>query len=79
MATLKIENLDDGVVARLEAIAAQHQQTPGDEAARILSQALAVNLRRSAWIAQARRIAAMSLPVEGAPDTVELLREDRDR
>jgi plasmid stability protein len=79
MATLKIDNIDDGLVARLQAVAAEHRRTPEEEAAEILSRELKIVSSRRDWVAKAREIAAMSPPSSGMPDAVDLLREDRAR
>ncbi len=79
MATLKIDNIDDGLVARLQAIAAQHSRTAEEEAAEILSRELKKVSPRRSWAAKAREIAAMSPEPPEMPDAVALLREDRAR
>jgi plasmid stability protein len=79
MATLKIDNIDDGLVARLQAVAAEHSRTPEQEAAEILSRELKKVSPRHSWVTKAREIAAMSPESHGSPDAVDLLREDRAR
>jgi antitoxin FitA len=79
MANLTIRNLDDSVVETLKGKAKAHNRSLEAE----LRQILTDHARRPAWggtemRAIAEKIAAMTLDVPQT-DSIELLREDRDR
>jgi plasmid stability protein len=78
MPTLTIRNVDDEVVQRLKAQAKQHGRSLEAEAREILAQA-AQKPTLSEFRERARRIAAMTPKDVKQTDSVELLREDRDR
>ena len=79
MANLTIRNVDDDIVETLKARAKAHNRSLEAE----IRQILADQVRRPAWrgaelLERAKRIAAMT-PDVPQTDSVELLREDRDR
>jgi antitoxin FitA len=79
MANLTIRNVDDEVVEMLKAKAKAHNRSLEAE----IRQFLVDQARRPSWrgaelLERAKRIAAMT-PDVPQTDSVELLREDRDR
>ena len=79
MATLTIRNVDDDIVEALKARAKSHNRSLESE----IRQILVDQVRRPSWrgaelLERAKRIAAMT-PNVPQTDSVELLREDRDR
>jgi plasmid stability protein len=79
MATLTIRNIDDEVVEALKAKAKAHNRSLEAE----IRQILADQARRPTWrgpelLERAKQISAMT-PDVPQTDSVELLREDRDR
>lgn len=79
MATVTIRNLDDGVVARLKAQAKANNRSLEGEAREILTQRANTTWRGAELLARADRIAAMTPKGVTQTDSVDLLREDRDR
>lgn len=77
MATITIRNLDDEVVRSLKERAKAHNRSLEGEARELLSQA-ARRPSPAELVALADRIAAMT-PKVLQTDSVDLLREDRDR
>jgi plasmid stability protein len=79
MANLTIRNLDDEIVEALKAKAKAHNRSLEAEIRQILSdQARRPTWRGAEMRALAEKIAAMT-PNVPQTDSVELLREDRDR
>lgn len=78
MATLTIRNLDDTVVEKLKERARDNERSLEAEVRALLAQA-AERPSRKKFIALAERIAAMTPEGIEQTDSVELLREDRDR
>ena len=78
MATLTIRNLDDKVVERLKERARDNERSLEAEVRALLSQA-AERPSRKKFIEIAEKIAAMTPEGVKQTDSVELLREDRDR
>ena len=79
MATFTIRNVEDEIVKALKARAKSHNRSLESE----IRQILVDQVRRPAWrgdelLERAKRIAAMT-PNVPQTDSVELLREDRDR
>ena len=79
MATLTIRNVEDEIVTALKARAKSHNRSLESE----IRQILVDQVRRPSWrgaelLERAKRIAAMT-PNVPQTDSVELLREDRDR
>ena len=77
MANVTIRNLDDQVVARLKERAKANNRSLEAELREILTREVG-SMARQERVALARRIAAMT-PNVPQTDSVELLREDRDR
>jgi len=77
MANLTIRNMEDSVVERLKEKAAQGGRSLEAELREVLRQA-AHRKTRAELLAAADRIAAMT-PNTPQTDSVQLLREDRDR
>ena len=77
MANVTIRNLDDRVVARLKERAKANNRSLEAELREILTREVG-SMTRQERVALARRIAAMT-PNVPQTDSVELLREDRDR
>ena len=77
MANVTIRNLDDQVVARLKERAKANNRSLEAELREILTREVG-SMTRQERVALARRIAAMT-PNVPQTDSVELLREDRDR
>jgi len=78
MATLTIRNLDDTVVERLKERARDNERSLEAEVRALLAQA-AERPSRKKFIELAELIAAMTPDDVEQTDSVELLREDRDR
>jgi antitoxin FitA len=79
MANLTIRNVEDDIVDALKARAKSHNRSLESE----IRQILVDQVRRPSWrgaelLERAKRIAAMT-PNVPQTDSVELLREDRDR
>jgi antitoxin FitA len=79
MANLTIRNVEDDIVEALKARAKSHNRSLESE----IRQILVDQVRRPSWrgaelLERAKRIAAMT-PNVPQTDSVELLREDRDR
>ena len=79
MATLMLRDLDDDVVRTLQANATSHGRTVEEEAVAILTAATPARRNRTEWLAKARAVAALTPTDTSQTDSVELLREDRDR
>ena len=79
MANLTIRNLDDGVVASLKAQAKRNNRSLEAELRQVLTRVAKQRERLSAFVETAERIAAMTPKDRPQSDSVELLREDRDR
>jgi len=79
MANLTIRNLDDGVVASLKAQAKRNNRSLEAELRQVLTRVAKQHERLSAFVEAAERIAAMTPKDRPQSDSVELLREDRDR
>ena len=77
MASVTIRNLDDEVVARLKERAKANNRSLEAELREILARSVGT-MTREELIALAKRIAAMT-PDVPQTDSVELLREDRNR
>jgi plasmid stability protein len=77
MATLTIRNLDDAVVERLKKRAKDNERSLEAEIRTLLTN-MSEHPSRKDFIALAKRIAAMT-PDVPQTDSVELIREDRDR
>jgi plasmid stability protein len=77
MASVTIRNLDDEVVARLKERAKANNRSLEAELREILTRSTGT-MTREELIALAKRIAAMT-PDVPQTDSVELLREDRNR
>jgi plasmid stability protein len=78
MANLTIRNLDDDVVERLKQRAKDNERSLEAEVRVLLAEA-SQRPSRKAFIAMAKRIAAMTPEGVKQTDSTELLREDRDR
>lgn len=78
MATVTIRNLEDAVVERLKARARDNERSLEAEIRALLTE-VSERPSRKAFIALAERIAAMTPEGIEQTDSVELLREDRDR
>ncbi|ATQ68315.1 MULTISPECIES: FitA-like ribbon-helix-helix domain-containing protein [Methylosinus] len=79
MNAITIRTISDEMVTRIEERAALHQRTLEEEAAALLQSALAAPLCPEDRYLLAKRIAAMTPKDIPQTDSVELLREDRDR
>ncbi len=82
MARILIRNLDDAVVERLKARARGNSRSLEAEVRHILEQSAKVNMATKVDMATARQhVMEIRKKLEGRrfPDTVELIREDRDR
>lgn len=78
MATITIRNLDDEAVRSLKERAKAHNRSLEAEVRQILTQQINRPWRGAELVARAQRIAAMT-PDVPQTDSVDLLREDRDR
>jgi len=78
MANLTIRNLDDEVAAALKARAKAHNRSLEAEVRQILTDQARRPWRGAELVARAERIAAMT-PDVPQTDSVDLLREDRER
>jgi len=78
MANLTIRNLDDEVAAALKARAKAHNRSLEAEVRQILTDQARRPWRGAELVARAERIAAMTSDVPQT-DSVDLLREDRER
>jgi hypothetical protein len=82
MPVLRLENVPDELIRRLEQIARRRQDTPAAAALSLLQEALAredgaEEARVRAMLDQVRKTRYPLAP--GTPDSVDLLREDRGR
>jgi antitoxin FitA len=78
MATVTIRNLDDTTVDRLKTKAREHNRSLEAEIRLLLTEAAARPSRRS-FLDLSDRIAAMTPKNIAQTDSVDLIREDRDR
>lgn len=78
MANLTIRNLDDEVVEALKARARDHHRSLEAELRQILTEQVRRPWRGAELVARADRIAALT-PDVPQTDSVDLLREDRER
>ena len=80
MPVLHLDEVPSEVYERLSQLAAVHERTPEAEAVNLLRQEL---INQPAGVSQAALLAGMRrrsfTPPPAAPDSVELLREDRAR
>ena len=80
MPILHLNDVPPDLYERLQALAEAHHRKPEAEAVRLLEHGL---LAESAGPSQAELLAELRhrsfLPPPGSPDSVELLREDRER
>ncbi len=76
MAQILVRNLDDSVVAELKRVAESHGRSLEAEVREVLTAATRID--RSELIRRAAELRARNGPQTG-PDSVELIREDRDR
>jgi len=80
MPVLHLDNVPSDVYERIQQLAATRDRTPEAEAVELLRQGL---LRELAGPSQAALLADLRrrsfTPPPGTPDSVELLREDRER
>ena len=80
MATLHVRNIPDDLYAQLNRLASSESQSLSAEVVRLLSQAVEERDRRSS---QKRILSSLRrrrfVPRAGAPESLELLREDRGR
>jgi GTP cyclohydrolase I len=79
MRDLILRNLDESTLAQLSDMASVNQLSPEEQATKLLVSALADYSRRKHLYDTAKRIAAMTPKGVVQTDSVELLREDRDR
>jgi plasmid stability protein len=79
MNAINIRAISDETISRIEELAAIHHRTVEEEAAAILEAAVAEPLSPKERYLLAERIAAMTPKGVPQTDSVELLREDRDR
>lgn len=82
MAVLHLDNFPAELYQRIEELARADRVSVGEEAVKLLHQAVSQNLPTSRAdilpiLAEMRRNAIV--PPPGTPDSVELLREDRNR
>ncbi|MCP5374221.1 MAG: hypothetical protein H6907_21000 [Hyphomicrobiales bacterium] len=78
MANLTIRNLDDDIAEALKARAKAHNRSLEAEVRQILTDQALRPWRGAELVARAERIAAMT-PDVPQTDSVDLVREDRDR
>ncbi len=76
MAQILVRNLDDSVVAELKRVAESHGRSLEAEVREVLTAATRID--RSELRARLAAMRARQRPQTG-PDSVELIREDRDR
>lgn len=79
MANVTIRNLDDEVVKTLKAQAKSHNRSFEAELRQVLTEAAELRKQREMFRKQAERIRKMTPKDRVQTDSVELLREDRDR
>ena len=79
MANVTIRNLDDEVVKTLKAQAKAHNRSLEAELRQLLTEAAVLRKKRSAFRKEVDRIRKMTPKDRSQTDSVELLREDRDR
>jgi antitoxin FitA len=76
---ITIRKLSESAMTQIERLAALHQRSVEDEAAALIEQGLKAPLGPTEAYLLAERIAAMTPKGVKQTDSVELLREDRDR
>jgi plasmid stability protein len=83
MATLLVRDLPDDLLERFKRLAKQHHRSVPAEAVALIEQAVREEERReerqAALARLAERRAHIPLAAPGTPDSLTLLREDRDR
>ena len=79
MASVTIRNLDDEVVKALKEQAKEHNRSLEAELRQLLTEVTEMRKRREAFWKNADRIRKMTPGDRPQTDSVELLREDRDR
>ncbi len=89
MPVLHLENVPDELFRQLERLAASDNLPPGEKAVRLLAEAVAGKLRSPNAPSVSptgtqreilnRILRNRATPPPGTPDSVELLREDRER
>lgn len=79
MGAITIRSISDSAIARIEELAALHRRTVEEEAADLIERGLNATLTPKDRYLLAREIAAMTPKDVVQTDSVELLREDRDR
>ena len=79
MANVTIRNLDDEVVKTLKAQAKAHNRSLEAELRQLLTEAAVLRKKRRAFRKEVDRIRKMTPKDRSQTDSVELLREDRDR
>lgn len=78
MGNLTIRNLDDRVIERLKAQAKANQRSLEGEIRHVLTQQVDRGIRIAGFRERTRRLVSMTAETHQT-DSVELLREDRDR
>lgn len=79
MNAITIRTISDRAIARIEELAAIHHRTVEEEAAALLERGLEATLTPRERFLLAESIATMTPKDVVQTDSVELLREDRDR
>lgn len=79
MATVTIRNLEEKVVNELKKQAKNNKRSLEAELRHLLSETVEQRLRRQAFMKEAARIRRMTPKNRRQSDSVELLREDRQR
>jgi antitoxin FitA len=79
MTAITVRNISDETFARIKESAALNQRTVEDEAAAILERAVEKSLMANERYLLLKQIAAMTPKDVPQTDSVDLLREDRDR
>lgn len=79
MATVTIRNLDNEIVEKLKIQAKEHNRSLEAELRQLLTDATKLREGREAFLKEAARIREMTPKNRSQSDSVNLLREDRDR
>ena len=79
MATVTIRNLDNEIVEKLKMQAKEHNRSLEAELRQLLTDATKLQEGREAFLKEAARIRGMTPKNRPQSDSVDLLREDRDR
>ena len=80
MSTLRVQNIPEDLVARLEQSAAAHRRSLSAEAVALLEWALeAAEHTTTSTLASIRRRRSFGPSAAGAPESTHLLHNDRDR